>query len=170
VLLAGPGGLGKSTLMAGAMAQGGAFGSDNLSVTDGFRVWPVIEPMRLEGGTGRRAPHGRRETEAPAAPKELWPDRVVIPRRAGRDRAELRPCRPEEAGRALVAGTYAAGELRRYWPFAALVALATGQGSVHPPVLEVAAELAWRLPCYELLMPARPGPWLSDVLTLQEAS
>jgi hypothetical protein len=47
----------------------------------------------------------------------------------------------------LVAGTYAAGELRRYWQFCATLALATGMGPAHPPVSEVAHDFAHRLPC-----------------------
>ena len=54
---------------------------------------------------------------------------------------------PDEATRALVAGTYAAGELRRYWAFAATLALGTGVGPAHPPIGEVAAGYARRLPC-----------------------
>ena len=46
----------------------------------------------------------------------------------------IRPLSPDEAARALVAGTYMAGELRRFWPFAATLALATGIGPVHPDV------------------------------------
>jgi hypothetical protein len=52
-----------------------------------------------------------------------------------------------EAARSLVAGTYAAGELRRYWAFAATLALGTGLGPAHPPVAAVAAGYADRLPC-----------------------
>jgi len=49
------------------------------------------------------------------------------------------------------------------------LALATGRGPAHPGVSEVAAALAGRLPCFELLMPGRPGPWLTEVLAPEEA-
>ncbi len=54
---------------------------------------------------------------------------------------------PRDVSRAIVAGTYSAGELRRYWQFAATLALATGVGPAHPPIREVAAVFADRLPC-----------------------
>jgi len=114
-------------------------------------------------------PHGRREASVLYPAAELRPDRVVVPRRVDHQRALLQPCEPGRATQALVAGTYAAGELRRYWSFDALLALATGRGPAHPGVSEVAAALAGRLPCFELLMPGRPGPWLTEVLAPEEA-
>ena len=62
-LLAGPGGVGKSTLIAQELAQGGLAISDNLCVSDGATAWGLVEPIRVEGGPGRSMPHGR--TEAP---------------------------------------------------------------------------------------------------------
>jgi hypothetical protein len=49
-----------------------------------------------------------------------------------------------------------AGELRRYWAFAGTLALGTGLGPPHPPVAEVAAALAHRLPAVEITLAARP--------------
>ena len=57
------------------------------------------------------------------------------------------PADPADAARALVAGTYAAGELRRYWAYAATLALATGRGPAHPPIDAIARALAERVPC-----------------------
>ena len=74
----------------------------------------------------------------------LTPDRIVILERGADSRFET--AGPRDVARALVAGTYSAGELRRYWQFAATLALATGIGPAHPPVREVAAVYADRLP------------------------
>jgi hypothetical protein len=71
----------------------------------------------------------------------------------------------DAAYRALVAGTYAAGELRRYWSLVATLALATGRGPAHPGVEHVAAELTARLPCYQLDLGRAPVPG-ADLATL----
>ena len=73
----------------------------------------------------------------------LVPDRLVLLER-GRH-TQIESLSAAQAARALVAGTYAAGELRRYWAFAATLALATGHGPAHPPVAAVAARYAERL-------------------------
>jgi hypothetical protein len=163
-LLAGPGGVGKTTLLGRELAAGGAATSDNLTVSDGATVWGLVEPMRAEGLGGRRMPHGRAEGRLPGRVPELRPDRVVVLRRGQGDAATVRPCAPEAAARALVAGTYVAGELRRYWPYAALLAAGTGLGPAHPPVGRVAAELADRLPCTEVVLASAPGPGLAELL------
>jgi hypothetical protein len=62
-------------------------------------------------------------------------------------RTEVARIGAPEAARSLAAGTYAAGELRRYWAFAATLALGTGIGPVHPPVTAIAAGYADRSPC-----------------------
>ena len=46
----GPGGVGKSTLLAAELAGGGRATSDNLCVSDGREVWGLVEPLRLEVG------------------------------------------------------------------------------------------------------------------------
>jgi hypothetical protein len=76
----------------------------------------------------------------------------------------VRPITAAEATRGLVAGTYAAGELRRFWPLAAVLALATRCGPVHPHVGQVAAALTARLPCVELQLGQEPGAGLSELL------
>jgi hypothetical protein len=146
-LLAGPGGVGKSTVLRRAVAAGAVATADNLCSADSRRCFGVAEPLRLDapGPRGGRTSHGRRsETFGTRAPA-LTPDRVVVLERGpGTEIAEIGP---DDAARALVAGTYAAGELRRYWAFAATLALGTGLGPAHPPVAEVAAAYAVRLPC-----------------------
>jgi hypothetical protein len=146
-MLAGPAGVGKSTAV---LAAGGAATADNLCCGDGVRCYGVAEPLRV--GPGRRT-----DVEWPVRLPCLAPDRLVVLER-GTDGdvapvspvspvSPVAPVSPEEAARVLVAGTYAAGELRRYWAFAATLALATGLGPAHPPVERVAAEYARRLPC-----------------------
>lgn len=172
-LLAGPGGVGKSTLLAGELAAGGTAIGDNLCVADGRRAWGLVEPMRVEaravrgGWTGRRMAHSRAEAAMPGRVAHLVPDRVVVVRRGPDPTGRLRPCAPDEAARSLVAGTYMAGELRRYWALAATLSAGTGLGPPHPAVAAAAAAFAEGLPCHELVLPCRPGPRLAELL--QEA-
>jgi hypothetical protein len=72
---------------------------------------------------------------------------------------------PDRAGRVLTAGTFMAGELRRYWPFAATLALGTGLGPAQAPVADVAGALASRLPAIEITLAARRTGDPSDVLS-----
>ena len=133
VLLSGPSGVGKSTLVAREIGAGGRATSDNLCVSDGASVWGVAEPARLPGASGRRSSHGRRETPLTGWVAEMVPDRVVLLAKSDAP-AIARPCEPSRATRALAAGTYMAGELRRFWPIAATWSLGTGRGPVHPAV------------------------------------
>ncbi len=181
-LLAGPGGVGKSTLVAKELAAGGNAIGDNVCVSDGASAWGVVEPLRVEGGTsaglpwtallrsparsagGRRMQHGRREAHMPGRVASLAPDRLVVLRRGVSATASVQPCSPEAGARALVAGTYMAQELRRYWAFAATLALGTGIGPPHPPVAQVAGTLARDLPATLIVLPNKPGPRLSELL------
>ena len=162
VLLAGPGGVGKSSLVADALAHGARATCDNLGVTDGRTVHGLVEPLRLPASvgdprsSGSRAAHGRREHAFTGRVAALTPALVVVVRRDDHGRTRVRPLTCERAARALVAGTYAAGELQRFWPLVAHLALA-GLGPVHPPVAEAAASLTDRLPCVELTL-GRPDP------------
>lgn len=144
-LLVGPSGVGKSTVIGAAVAEGAAATSDNLCCGDGSDCFGLAEPLRLTGGAARRTSHGRSDTELTGRVGSLMPDRVVVLARGRETRIEA--AKPDDAARSLVAGTYAAGELRRYWQFAATLALATGRGPAHPPVHEVAAGYTDRLPC-----------------------
>src|ERR1035438_3519328 len=79
VLIAGPGGVGKSTLVNAELARGAHSTSDNLCVSDGHTAWGLLEPRRVPvgdsgGGHGRRMPHGRREAPWPSRVDELVPD------------------------------------------------------------------------------------------------
>lgn len=168
VLLAGVGGVGKTTLVRTELASAGAATGDNLSVADGTTAWGVVEPMRAEGGSGRAMPHGRREAHVSRRVASLRPDRVVILRRGPARR--VAPCQPEDARRTLVASTYAAGELRRFWGFAAILAMGTGLGPAHPPVEAVAATFTRRLPCTSVELPSLAGVALADLLQSEGAT
>ena len=169
-LLVSPGGVGRSTLVREELERGAAATGDNLTVGDGETVWGVVEPLRLEGGEGRRMPHGRREAPLARRVDALVPDALVVVERVDAAARALRPCTAAAAVRALVASTYMAGELRRYWAFAATLAAGTGLGSAHPPVEAVASELADRLPCLSLVLGSRPAPRLSELLEPLEAA
>ncbi|MGA7911971.1 MAG: hypothetical protein WCC30_10565, partial [Candidatus Dormiibacterota bacterium] len=66
-------------------------------------------------------------------------------------------------------GTYMAGELRRFWGFAATIAAGTELGPAHPPVERIAGILASRLPCAEIVLSREPGPGLAQLLSRMEA-
>lgn len=151
-MIAGPGGVGKSTLLASGLAGGEVATSDNVCACDPRSAYGLVEPLRTEGGAaGPRAPHGRREHALSGRTSQLDPDVLVVLRRPPRAaETTVRPLPAEYAARELVAGTYAAGELRRFWGFTAMLALATGLGPAHPPVADVATALADRLPCLEV--------------------
>jgi hypothetical protein len=164
VLLAGASGVGKSTLVANEVSAGAAAASDNLCVTDGRSVWGVVEPLRLDGGRGRRTTHGRREAHLARRVDRLVPDVVAVLRRGGADEtarpssgpmtggARMVPLDAHDAWRALATGTYTAGELRRFWPFVAMLAAGTGTGPVHPPVAPLCRVLAERARTVELVL------------------
>jgi hypothetical protein len=153
-LLAGPGGIGKSTVLVELLADGAFATADNLCCADVDRCFGLVEPLRLDrqlagGGRDRtshgRTSHGRVNQPLPARVAELTPDRLVVLERG--PHTEIAPIAPDEAARTVVTGTYAAGELRRYWAFAATLALATGRGDAHPRIGETARAIAAKLPC-----------------------
>src|SRR5207253_6805593 len=124
-----------STLLQTELTAGGQAISDNLCVSDGRTAWGLLEPMRLAGGgAGRSMPHGRHEEPLEGRLPDLAPDRVVVVRRGTGAYPALCACASDGAARSLVTGTYMAGELRRYWAFAATLAAATGLGPAHPDV------------------------------------
>jgi hypothetical protein len=163
-LLTSPSGVGRSTIVLSAAQAGGRCTGDNVSVGDGGRVWGLLEPVRVEGGNGRRMPHGRREASLPGRATSLVPDSLVVLRRGGADEPALLACDPGAAADALVTSTYMAGELRRYWPFAATLRAGTGIGPAEPRVGAVASAFAARLPCYTLLSARIGGLRLGELL------
>jgi hypothetical protein len=170
VLLAGPGGVGKSTLVHGELISGAISTCDNLCVSDGQYAWGVVEPLRLPAeahdGKGRRMPHGRREAAWPRRADRMLPGLLVVLARGGVP--AVTACEPALAARYLVAGTYMAGELRRYWAFAATLSLGTGLGGSHPPVQDVADALSTRLPCLQVTLGDHPGAPLRELLSATE--
>lgn len=164
VVLAGPGGVGKSTLLAGAMSAGAQAISDNLCVCYGSTLYGVLEPLRSASGKGRRMPHGRRESSWTARREDVVAQRILVLRRGSESDVAMVSIRSREAARVIAAGTYAAGELRRYWAFASTLALGTGLGPAHPPVVGSAADLASGMPCSEVLLPSTPGVHLLDLI------
>ena len=163
-LVTAPSGIGRSTFVFEQIRAGARATGDNLAVADGTTAWGLVEPLRVDGGSGRRMPHGRHEAEMPDRVSALSPDRVVVLERGSGDRSELVPSTAETAARALVTSTYMAGELRRYWAFAATLSAGTGFGPAHPPVTDVASALTQRLPCFSLLLGRQPAAAAPHVL------
>jgi hypothetical protein len=96
----------------------------------------------------------------------LVPDSLVVLERRPGEETSLSPCGSETAARALVTSTYMAGELRRFWSFAAMLAAGSDIGPSHPPVADVAARFAAELPCFVLALgtePPRLGAALSSM-------
>lgn len=168
VLLVGPSGTGKTTLVTAEVAAHGQASADNLVVGDGHRAWGVVEPTRGDTGHGRREPHGRRTGHLAGRVPALDPAALVVLARGTGYLIEA--CPPQAAARALVASTYAAGELRRYWGVHALLALGTGAGPAHPPVAETAAAFAGRLRCLRLELPRARGERLAGHLSAGQAA
>ena len=145
-MIAGPGGVGKSTLLSAGLKHGEIATADNLCACDSRTAYGLVEPLRVAGRPGGARPRRM------AAAKYPLPGRVpqpgagpaggTPPRRGRVERTTLRPLVAGEAARELVAGTYMAGELRRFWSFAGTLALATGIGPAHPDVSGIAAALA----------------------------
>jgi hypothetical protein len=167
-LLVGPSGVGRSTLVLEELAAGGHATGDNLAVGDGTTSWGLVEPLRIEGGAGRRMPHGRKEEVMPQRVRALDPDCLIVLERGGGDVPSLLPCSREHAVRSLVTSTYMAGELRRFWAFAATLSAGTGLAPPHPPVTEIASAFAARLRCLQLTLPRTPGTQLSQLLGTSE--
>ena len=164
-LLVGPSGVGKSTLVETELAAGHHATCDNLAVTDGRVLHGLVEPCRILGGTGHRTSHGRKEVPMPGRLTSVRPDRVVsVSLSETFPEAVIRPVEAEVACRALVTGTYMAGELRRFWPFAAALASGTGLGPAVPPVQVLARRLTAALPCSSLTLSRRSSTQLSQLL------
>lgn len=164
-LVTAPSGAGRSTLILEELGSGGLATGDNLAVSDGTTVWGLVEPLRVENGSGRRMPHGRHEALMPGRAEALVPDSLVVLERGHSDEPSLLACSPMSAARSLVTSTYMAGELRRYWAFAAALSAGTGLGPPHPPITDIAQSLADRWPCFLLVLARTPGARLSELLS-----
>jgi hypothetical protein len=163
-LIVSAGGVGRSTLVLRELDAGGVGTGDNLAVGDGTTVWGLAEPMRVKGVGGRRMPHGRGEMPLGQRLPSVAPDRLVVLERGSGGESQLHPCDPVRAARSLLTSTYMAGELRRYWGLAATLAAGTEIGPAHPPVADIAAAYAARLPSVLFRLGASHGPLLSELL------
>jgi hypothetical protein len=108
-------------------------------------------------------PHGRHERAWTRRADSLAPQRIIVLQRGDPSRLVVRPATAEVAARELVAGTYAAGELRRYWAFAATLALGLGLGPAHPPIAPVSVTLAGAIPCTVAQLPTAGRPTLAEL-------
>jgi hypothetical protein len=167
-LVVAAGGVGRSTLLLRESSDGGANTGDNVAVGDGSTVWGLVEPWRVEGGEGRRMYHGRRELSVGGRIPSLEPACIIVLERGSGGANELAPCNAMDAARSLATATYMAGELLRYWGFAATLAAGTGSGPAHPPVADVAAAFAARLPCLAVRLGSDGAPGLSELLDREE--
>ena len=91
-------------------------------------------------------PHDRREAPWRGRVDDLAPGLLLVLRRGAAKQTSCAPCDPDQAAKYLVAGTYMAGELRRYWAFASTMALGTGVGEAHPASITSLGR--WRLVCH----------------------
>jgi hypothetical protein len=164
VVLAGPSGVGKSTLIRGAIEAGNHATSDNLAVSDGVAVFGVAEPTKSDTGSGRRTSHGRREEPLRQAVETLEPDLILLVSLRDEPPA-LVDTGAQDAVRALVTSTYMAGELSRYWPFAATLAGATGRGPAHPAIESVAERIVAGRRAYALSLSRQEPVALSELLS-----
>lgn len=169
-LLTAPSGIGRSTLLLGENSSHQRATGDNLAVGDGSTVWGLVEPIRVEGGTGRRMPHGRQEAPMARRVESLVPDCLVVLERGRREYPLLSPCSEEMAARSVATSTYMAGELRRYWSFAATLAAGTGLGPSHPRIGETASTFASKLPCMSLALGLTENADLSVLLETAQAA
>jgi hypothetical protein len=169
-LVTAPSGIGRSTLVLRELRAGGQATGDNLAVGDGSTLWGLLEPLRAKGGSGRRMPHGRHEIAMQNRVESLVPDSVVVLERGHSDQPCLSACSPETATRSLATSTYMAGELRRFWPFAAMLAQGTGLGPAHPPVMEIAAAFTGNLPCFMLSLGRGSEARLAELLPAVEVA
>jgi hypothetical protein len=174
VLLTGPSGVGKSTLVGQELAAGAIAVTDNLAVVGTNRLaHGVVEPIRADFALlppgiatqmpGRKTTHGRGEGHLNDREDSIGVDAVVLLRRTGAEPGVAR-VDAELAARELAAATYTAGEMKRYWPLAAALAVATGRGPVHPPITETTRRICEAVPCLELELGSAPGARLRELI------
>ena len=164
VVLAGPSGVGKSTLSTGlAVADGARFLSDTFLLHAGIDVRPVREPLLLDDWSrrwlgegagllqaidwryclGRRGFHWPAERLGKGGPARL----LLFPRRSARHYVRAVP--PARAQGQIGAGNAIVNDLRRYLAYAGVLE------TLDPSPLALAreksvSELVQRVPCYEI--------------------
>jgi hypothetical protein len=145
-------GVGRSTVILREGEHGAVATGDNIAVGDGETLWGLVEPLRVEGGAGRKTTHDRREAPFPGRVESLVPNLMIALERSSLAQGRLVQRGHAATVRSIVTSTLAAGELRRYWSFAALLAAGTGLGPAEPPVRDVAERFASALPSYVLAL------------------
>jgi hypothetical protein len=184
VLVAGPGGAGKTTTCVGLLSHPGVrLVTENLLFTDGRHIFPLREPLRLTGDSLALLADGPRQALVPlglgggSKHKVLFrlpatldegpvrPAALFIPRFTAR--GSLEPIAPAMASELLGATNRLTLELNDYdWYTAALDLLwpAAGHATHHATVL---ARLTAQTPCYALGIDRTAGvaPVVDRVLT-----
>ena len=170
-MLAGPGGVGKSTLLSAGLPHGEVATADNLCACDTRTAYGLVEPLRVEGGrpggSGGSGTHGaagaagRTRTAArstrclagsrPSSRTGSWscaaPTRMSNGPRSGRSR-QVRQRGSWSRVPTWPANCGASGRCP------ARLRSGPGWGRAHPEVASVAAALATRLPCLEVRLTA----------------
>ena len=165
LVLAGLPGAGKSSLVLGLLAGGGAeLMSDNVVLHDGEQVFGCFEPLLLDAAAraaagsaaglaplGRRHVWGRDAFHVPHRVGGVAPGRIAFLARGAQTRIE--PLDPAACARALLAIDVAAKEVRRYHVFAAIMGMGEPDGLLG--VAERAARLerlCASVPCDRLVV------------------
>lgn len=165
IVLAGPSGVGKSTLTVALTAAGGTPLSETFVLHQGRHLTAVPEPVLLDAfsqqwlaaGTAKlaRAPghfvFERAGFHLPQHVATAETAAIVLPRRAAA--AGLVPLAPREAHRRISGGHQLVKDLRRYWAFAAaLENLDASEGSAALMLRreQALAALVESVPCWEL--------------------
>ncbi len=162
VVLAGPSGVGKSTLSVALAASGCAFLSETFLLHRGTEVWPVREPILLDDFSrhwlgdamagleplGRNFVFERQGYHCLSGLAERGRAAVLlVPRRA--PQTYLRPIAAVEAHRRLSAGGQLIRDQRRYAAFAAALEALAGRGLVEQREQEL-HRLTQGASCFEL--------------------
>src|SRR5258708_18449236 len=118
-MIAGAGGVGKSTLLAAGLEHGEIATADNVFACDERSAYGLAEPLSVTADTRRpSAMHGRIERQLPGRVTLLVPDRLVVLSRLTEGRKDrVGPLSAAEAARTLVARAYMAGEVGGVCPF-----------------------------------------------------
>lgn len=164
IVLAGPSGVGKSTLVAGVASSPAArLLSDTFLLHQGQHVYAVPEPLLLDGwsrdwlGAATESLRAIRHRYSLGRNGFLWrSDRLsdggdvgllLFPERAPRH--YLRALTPEQACGRMRAGDLIVNDLRRYWAFAAATELLDPTPVVHAREVNL-ARLVAVTPTYEI--------------------
>mgnify|MGYP003693713681 CR=1 FL=1 len=131
---------------------GGRATGDNLGVGDGSTLWGYSSRSGSRAGTDAGCRMGATRSRSRTASRRLVPDSVIVLERGDTPTTPPSPL-------AVLKPQRARWLRARTWPasyggtgLAAMLAQATGLGPAHPPVLEVAAAFAGKLPRFSLAL------------------